>query len=411
MNSGYDWDFHQPPDISEHSLAKHEVYRSYLRRYLQELTKVFGLDRFRINIVDGFAGGGIYKHPATGEPYFGSPIQLLQVLEELQIELQAKQEKPFVLDFVVHLVEADKDALNSLRLTIKHAGFGGYENTKLFIYEETFEEALPTIQSRVRSRGRTIFILDQYGYQQVPFRLLTEIFKNLIRPEVILTFAYDHLEGFVQEYGRLSKALNKLGVASISRDDYQASMAIRGGREFFIQRVLHKAFLSYAQYYTPFFIVSRKSNLAFWLVHLSMHARARDVMTELHWTLQNHFSHYGGAGAHMLGFDPAHADDRQAFLFDDNARTRTIDSLREQVPNLLEAIGETEFGTFYARWANESPATSGIFAEVVGELARDREIILTTDAGNPKRSFQNIQAKDRLSLSRQLYLPIGKPKR
>jgi three-Cys-motif partner protein len=413
VSSGYDWDFQRPPKISEHSLVKHGVYRSYLKQYLRELTKGFGYDRFRINIVDGFAGGGIYQHPTSGETYFGSPIQLLQTLHEMQAELQAKQKKPFLLDYTVHLVEKDKSAVASLRKTLEQSGLLGLEGTRLFIHQGEFERWLPSILDFVQRRGQTIFILDQYGYQQVPLRVLSGIFAHLTRPEVILTFAYEHLEGFVQQFDQLNKALNKLGVGAIDREQYEASMRVSGGREFFIQRVLHKAFLSHARYFTPFFIRSRESNLAFWLVHLSIHARARDVMTELHWGLQNHFGHYGGPGTHMLGFDPAHSgDDRQPFLFDDSARTRTMSALRDQLPRLIRSHGDgVEFGTFYSFWANESPATSGQFAEAIGDLAVDKIVTIKTAAGGLKRNLRNIQMTDRIALSKQLILPISPNKR
>jgi hypothetical protein len=43
-------------------------------------------------------------------------------------------------------------------------------------------------------------------------------------------------------------------------------MAFRGGREFFTERTLHRTFLSFAKYFTPFFVMSRGSNMAYWLV-------------------------------------------------------------------------------------------------------------------------------------------------
>ncbi len=407
MSSGYDWDFQKPPEISDHSLAKHEVYRSYLKEYLRELTKGFGFDRYRINIVDGFAGGGIYRRPISGELYPGSPIQLLQTLEEMQNEIQARQRKPFLLDYKLYLVEEEPAAVQSLRQSLAHFGYDGLRDNRVFLHEGRFERWLPSILNAVHRRGQTIFILDQYGYSDVPFTLLSGIFQRLARPEVILTFAYDHLEGFVQQYDRLNRALIKLGVGPLNRSEYELAMRVSGGREFFIQRTLHKAFLAVASYFTPFFITSRQSNLAFWLVHLSMHARARDVMTGLHWSLHNYFSHYGGPGTHMLGFDPAQADaQRQPFLFDDSARTRTLGSLREQLPSLIRASGDVDFATLYARWANDAPATSEQFAEAIAALARDRELAVKTQAGGAKRKLTAIQPTDVISVPRQLILPM-----
>lgn len=48
-------------------------------------------------------------------------------------------------------------------------------------------------------------------------------------------------------------------------------------------------------------------------------------MAKLHWRLNNHFQHHGGAGFHALGFDPS-KDLRQSmltFMFDDDAMKRS----------------------------------------------------------------------------------------
>jgi three-Cys-motif partner protein len=48
-------------EIDEHSLTKHEVLVGYLKRYLEQRTlNARGADRFRITLVDGFCGGGLY---------------------------------------------------------------------------------------------------------------------------------------------------------------------------------------------------------------------------------------------------------------------------------------------------------------------------------------------------------------
>jgi three-Cys-motif partner protein len=60
-----------PPIIHQHSLAKHEILRAYLTAYIQTLISSPFQDRFRLTLVDGFAGGGIYRHEATGQEVLG----------------------------------------------------------------------------------------------------------------------------------------------------------------------------------------------------------------------------------------------------------------------------------------------------------------------------------------------------
>jgi hypothetical protein len=264
----------------------------------------------------------------------------------------------------------------------------------------------------VKGRGATIFLLDQYGYTQVPLDLLRTIFSALLKPEVILTFAYDQLVTWVQEYDRLNRRLVDLGVPSIARDEYEVAVSQENGHEFFVQRTLHRAFLSFAKYYTPFFIMSRKSNMAFWLVHLSMHARARDVMTGLHWELQNSFAHFGGVGHNMLGYDPNNPPpNMQAYFFDDDAHSRTLWKLQDDLPPLIRAYSDgVEFRQFFADIANESPGDSEVLKEALIGLAEVGVIRLLTKAGGEKRSIASLGSTDRLIIPQQpMFFFTGRP--
>src|SRR6185503_3140773 len=73
-----------------------------------------------------------------------------------------------------------------------------------------------------------------------------------------------------------------------------------------IQKLLHEIFARSVSstFYTPFFIVSRDSNRAYWFLHMANHETAHDVVKSLHWQIENHFQHFGSAGLNMLGYDP-----------------------------------------------------------------------------------------------------------
>ena len=73
--------------------------------------------------------------------------------------------------------------------------------------------------------------------------------------------------------------------------------------------VPHARWPNGARHFTPFFIRNRGGHGDYWLIHMSQHHRARDVMTEVHWANNNYFIHYGGAGLdmfQMVGYDPVH---------------------------------------------------------------------------------------------------------
>lgn len=337
--SQYSWsDIGLPARLLEHSRAKLSVYREYLRRYVREMTKDIRISKLTLNLVDGFCGGGIYRAEQGNDLVYGSPIIFLEVMEEMQAEVQSRRTAPFHLDYRLHFVDKSPAALASLRAVLTRRGFDSLVGTRAFLHQNTFEEALPSLLEDVRGRGNTIFVLDQYGYTAVPFEQLALIFQTLAKPEIILTFQYDQLATWVQQYDRVDRALTKLGVGGISREEYEVSVR-EGHREFFIQRVLHRAFLSFASYFTPFFVMSRGSNMAYWLVHLSSHARAKHVMQRLHWEMSNTFSHFGGVAYNMLGYDPGNAPaGRQAYLFDDEALERTLYRMQDDLPPLVHAL-------------------------------------------------------------------------
>jgi three-Cys-motif partner protein len=412
-NWHYEWGLNVAlPALGEHSKAKHNVYREYLRRYLREITKSGVVSRLLINVVDGFSGGGAYIPERGSAPYFGSPVILIETLQEMQIELQHRRREPFLLDWHLHLVDQDKDAHDVLRRTLTARGFSSLFGERVFLHTTPFQEALPALLIAVQKRGSTIFLLDQFGYTQVHFALLRQIFTTLPKPEIILTFAYDQLATWVQDYDRLNRVLQDLGVGGIQHNEYEVALSLPNGREFFIQRTLHRAFLSFARYYTPFFIMSRKSNKAFWLVHLSVHARARDVMTGLHWEMHNSFAHFGGAGQNMLGFDPNNpAPGFQAYMFDDDARQRTLWKLQDDLPPLVYAYQNgVEFRQFFADTANDCPGDSQILKEALVGLAEAGVIRLLTKGGGEKRSIASLSPTDRVIIPQQpAFFFTGRP--
>ena len=70
----YDWT--NGAEIGDHSRRKHKILRDYFSQYLNVRCQLPQQSRFRIAIVDGFAGGGRYS---CGSP--GSPIIFIDELK------------------------------------------------------------------------------------------------------------------------------------------------------------------------------------------------------------------------------------------------------------------------------------------------------------------------------------------
>ena len=403
IDGHYDWSaLGLPARLLEHSRAKLAVYREYLRRYVREMTKDIRISKLMLNVVDGFCGGGIYRGEQGNNLVYGSPIIFLEVMKEMQAEVQARRTAPFQLDYRLHFVDKSPAALASLRIVLKQRGFDSLIGTRAFLHQTTFEEVLPSLLNDVSGRGNTIFVLDQYGYTAVPFEQLALIFRTLSKPEIILTFNYDQLATWVQQYDRVNRTLTKLGIGGIGRDDYELSVR-DGHREFFIQRVLHRSFLSFASYFTPFFVTSRGSNMAYWLVHLSSHAWAKHVMQRLHWEMSNTFSHFGGVSYNMLGYDPKNAPaGRQAYLFDDQALERTLYRMQDDLPPLVRAYPDgVRLWKLFSDTANDAPADADILKQSVISLAEYGALEILTPNGGEKRSIATLKLKDVVRVPQQ----------
>jgi hypothetical protein len=182
--------------------------------------------------------------------------------------------------------------------------------------------------------------------------------------------------------------LQNLGL-ELSREKIRSARVEMDWR-YAIQLLLHSEIFakSGARYYTPFFIRSTDAHRDYWLIHLSNHSRARDVMVGLHWDENNCFAHYGRPGLVMLGYDPDHdiKVTAQPFLFDEAALARTHESLLGELPERIFQQGDgITFSQLFAKLTNESPATSAIMKDAIAVMLKDGEIEIRDKTGNVKR--------------------------
>ena len=113
----------KPAIIQQHSVAKHDVLRTYLIDYIQTLVVSPQQEELRVTLVDGFAGGGIYIHDTTRQTVHGSPFVFLQSAEAAAEALNRGRQKPLRLNIDYFFVELDKNACASLQRTLIAQGY------------------------------------------------------------------------------------------------------------------------------------------------------------------------------------------------------------------------------------------------------------------------------------------------
>ncbi len=409
----YQWGIgERPPIIKQHSIAKHEILRAYLVSYIQTLTTSPRQDEFRLTLVDGFAGGGIYRHEKTGEEILGSPLIMLEAAKEAEFIINQQRQKKIHFDITYFFIESNKQAEAHLRHELTLRGYGSSLNDTIFLICDKFHNQSDKIIDFVKKKSprstKTIFLLDQYGYTDVPTDLLNTLVFSLSGSEIILTFAVDSFLNFAGDHPITKRGLERIGLSDLlnGRSFDEIKRSDKKWR-LFIQSCLYKELVdaSGARFYTPFFIRSTNGHGDYWLLHFSQRARARDVMTRIHWEKNNYFIHYGGAGLNMfqmLGYIPE--KDSQytgqmdlGFCFDDLAKTSSINALSEQIPHLIYPDPEgMSFGELFASTCNSSPASAAVYREALGVLLQHKEIEIFGQDGAERRSANRIHDNDQI---------------
>jgi three-Cys-motif partner protein len=100
--------------LEEHSRRKLKVVREYFARYLAVRCQLPQQSRFRLAIIDGFSGAGVYK---CGTPC--SPIIFIQELraatEAFNLKRVSERMAPLDIECLLILNDYDRDAVNILK--------------------------------------------------------------------------------------------------------------------------------------------------------------------------------------------------------------------------------------------------------------------------------------------------------
>lgn len=401
-----------PPSIEPHSKAKLEVLRSYLRAYFDRLNINPVREEFKLDLIDGFAGGGTFLDGTT--EVSGTPLVMLEETEKAGVRLNEKRAKQLHIDCRFYFVDKEKAHTDHLRKVLGERGYHA-DDDRIVIRNGLFQSEVEGIIASVRQRqprsGRAIFLLDQTGFSQVELSLVSQIFGELPAAEVILTFAADALVNHLAETPQIAKMAALLQLTDSQIYDLIRQRDGDGGRAL-VQRTLrnHARIVTGATYDTPFFIRPRQSRRALWFLHLSRHPTARDVMIQRHWDIQNTFEHYGRGDFGMLGWD-ALRDSETLPLFqfgeldEQQMRTELLDSLPRELFGLVSEHPVT-MDALRHMLANRTAARFSDLDQVIVRLVQEREFEILNPEGKVRsRSVRRLAPTDRVALPSTLLLP------
>ena len=293
-------------------------------------------------------------------------------------------------------VEKQLEAMSYLRNVLSESEHRRLLDDKIHLLPGEFGDHVQRIIEDVKRRGRagrTLFFLDQFGYTDVPLGTIRTILAELENAEVILTFATDFLIDYLSEDESSQRILERIGISlppkeiATAKDEREWRRAI----QFRLHREIPER--TGARYYTPFFIRSADSHRDFWLIHLSGHWKARDVMVGLHWQENSSFAHFGGSGLGMLGYDQtidAELTKQRllpGFFFDQTALISSQEELMGQLPRHLHRYEDgIPFSDLFAKLTNETPVTADIMRDVLKDLVREGLIQVRDKHGAARRA-------------------------
>lgn len=401
-----------PPQIQDHSKAKLRVLRSYLHAYFDKLNIGPHPDRLRLDLVDGFCGGGTFRDEA--EVVSGSPLIMLEETQAARARLNERRAKHLDIDCKFYFVDKEQAHIDHLRRVLSEHGHQP-DSESIAVHAGAFEDALDGILEEIGRRqpiaGRSIFFLDQTGFAQVELGLVARILNTLPRAEVILTFAADALFNNLAVTPAMIKAVAPLELSTAQVEDLVRDRDSHRGRAL-AQRTLRPHILARtgATYDTPFFIRPAQSRRSLWFLHLSKHPTARDVMVQQHWDIHNIFEHDGTGGLDMMGWDPLmESDTLPLFSFrkldEDEMRRQLLDSMPRE---LLALVGDTSLAVeaIHHQFANRTAARFDDLNNVMLQLRDEGEVQILSPTGKERsRSLTRLRPNDRIAFTNARFLP------
>jgi three-Cys-motif partner protein len=404
----YDWA--DGAKLEEHSRRKHKILREYVFDYLTVRCRLPQQERFRLAIIDGFAGGGRYQCGSPGSP--------LIFIEELKRAVDAVNTKRAVqglgaveVKCLLIFNDASRDAIELLKTHVAPMQAEASQNCpKLHLrveyLNEFFEAAYPDIK-RLLGQGRyrsVIFNLDQCGHSHVERDTILDIMHSYPAAEIFYTFVISSLLAFLQkdQPERLRAQLDHLGLTS---NDIQALDALMSQKDWLgtAEKIVFDAFRLCAPYVSPFSI-NNPGGWRYWLIHFANAYRARQVYNNILHDNASLQAHFGRSGLNMLSYDPKH-DEGMLYLFDISGRASAKNQLLGDIPRLITESGDAmPVMNFYESIYNITPAHAD---DVHAAIIESPDLEVITPAGGERRKANTIGVDDVIKMKKQIsFFPI-----
>lgn len=395
--------------LEDHSRRKHKILREYFFNYLLVRCQLPQQTRFRLAVVDGFAGGGRYACGSAGSPIIFIE-ELVRAAQTINVRRAAEGLGPIEIECLLVLNDANRDALELLKGHVAPLLAGARDTApKLHLHAEylvdTFEGSYPHVkQLLLQGRYRNVLVnLDQCGHSHVDRNTILDVMRTYPSAEIFYTFAISSLIAFLS---RSDPKLLGAQLASVGlRDSDLRALEGEMSRDTWLgaaERIVFEAYKTCAPFVSPFSI-NNPEGWRYWLIHFANSYRARQVYNNILHNNSSAQAHFGRSGLNMLLYDPR-GDRGALYLFDEPGREEAKRQLLEDIPRLIAELGDVMVvGDFYESIYNATPAHA---EDVHKAIIQNPDIEVITPAGGERRRANTIQPQDILKLRRQMSFPI-----
>ncbi|MGE7370316.1 three-Cys-motif partner protein TcmP [Neorhizobium sp. NPDC001467] len=390
--------------LEDHTKQKHKILREYFDRYLWVRCRLPQQSKFRVAIVDGFAGGGRYE---DGSP--GSPLIFLEALATattaFNIQRAADKMAELSIECLLILNDEDPEVVEFLKSQVSPVLASIKEtqpklHIQVVFLNRPFEDAYPEVKALL-DRGsypNVLFNLDQCGHSQVHSSTLTDIMRSFRAPEIFYTFMIESLIAFLRK-GDASRYRKQLAHLNLTPEAFDALGAQMSNHSWLgsAEKVVFESFHDCAAFVSPFSINNPKG-WRYWLIHFANNYRARQEYNNVLHRNSTMQAHFGRSGLRMLSYtvsDPSSG----LYLFEDADRARARDQLHDDIPRLVNEYGDAiQVSDFYRGIYNMTPAHMD---DIHTSVMSNPDLEIVTEAGGARRAANTIVPTDVLRLKQQ----------
>ena len=420
-NSDTQWsaDGKEIPFVEQHTKTKHLLTEQYVADLIYTIYRAGQYGGVRnFTIIDGFCGGGIYNDRESDNIWFGSPIRLINSVEEGYL----KSGRTYPLNVKFIFIDKKKEHLECLKnITMSQAELedlsdGNQHTVKTefgdlileceFINDE-FENKVDycVFQSENR-KGHSLFILDPYGWSDVSMASFRKI-NSLKKSEIIYTFMVDFIKRF---FYRSKWKARKTFTKVLETDGYFDIDHFRNLDTFGEQAQFRNNFMKLlrdkgnaSRIMTFAMMPNNNDRVLYYLFHICSHLRALEVMKDGSWKFNNlnyqyHYDIYG------FGFKAAlfYEDNQLDLKLDINQDSQTA-CINKLSTDLDKIIHNNPDGILFKDLCNQTmelnPATRQQYFEYLNFLREAKEIEVIRKG--KKTNSQKLENGDIIKMSRQ----------